>query len=98
MSIRIPRICRTAASVSLAVAVSSFAGAKPPDLPADTRHAVTPPVANQQVTVPDEDRVDKPVEAEQLGVMPVEVECIPVMPAEVTPDDEVNSWSDDPNV
>jgi hypothetical protein len=87
---RLLRLFRTFAAVALAVAVSSFAGAKPPDLPTATREVVTLQAAPDQVEIMEEHREDKVVEPEQIKVMPVEVERIPVMPMEVAPEKQVS--------
>jgi len=86
MSIRMLRRCRAAVPVALAVAVNSFAGAKPPDLPSASREAVAPQAGSRQVEIGDQDRESKPLEAEQIPVMPTEVEVIRAKPAVVDVD------------
>jgi len=90
MSNRMLRRCRAAVPVALAVAVSSFAGAKPPDLPTVSREAVAPQAGSRQVDVVDPDCEDKPLETavpvERLTVMPTEIEVIRVKPVGVDKD------------
>jgi hypothetical protein len=85
MSIRMFRRCRAAAPVALAVAIGSFAGAKPPDLPALSREAVAPRAGSRQIEIVVMDGQNKTEAAEPLAVMPLEVEQISVMPTESSP-------------
>jgi hypothetical protein len=86
MSPRLLKILRTGALVSLAVAVSTFASAKPPDLPATTREVVAPETDHPRIEIVQDGWGDKPDGLEVLGVVPVEVEAIPVQPSELPPD------------
>jgi hypothetical protein len=82
MSIRMLKRCRAAAPVALAVAISSVAGAKPPDLPALSREAVAPLAGNHPLEIVDQEGESKQMTTEPLTAMPREVEQIAVMPTE----------------